>query len=161
AVFLLPQHGVFARQVTPLLTALMKDKDPQVSATAARSLAQINGDPQKAAPAFHEMLKPSNPVARRRAAAEAVLIYLTLKTQYINASDRRVGRADMITVAQNIVPVVGQGLRDADVSVRRLAALALRRAAEGLRVIIPTPTPDSRPPTADAVDEEWERIKPY
>src|SRR5262249_22550127 len=58
AVFLLPQHGVFARQVTPLLTALMKDKDPQVSATAARSLAQINGDPQKAAPAFHEMLKP-------------------------------------------------------------------------------------------------------
>src|SRR5262249_604544 len=116
AVFLLPQHGVFARQVTPLLTALMKDKDPQVSATAARSLAQINGDPQKAAPAFHEMLKPSNPVARRRAAAEAVLIYLTLKTQYINASDRRVGRADMITVAQNIVPVVGQGLRDADVS---------------------------------------------
>jgi HEAT repeat protein len=128
------------RTFAPDLVVLSRDRDLQVRTAAARSLGKINADPNLAAPVWQKLLKSKN-LALRRAAADGVAnefsLVIPLAKGGQKAGDIRTSPADLRALGQKVVPLLGVGLKDSDVRVRRRTASATQEAAVLLAGLVP------------------------
>jgi HEAT repeat protein len=125
----------------PDIAAMLKSgNDTQVRATAARALGAIFPDPNVAVPALEGLLTNGD-VQERRAAAASLANIVRVATQ-LTASGSSATRVqatvrDVISAGKLVAPAAAKGLKDADVSVRQLAAEALELACSALAAQVP------------------------
>jgi HEAT repeat protein len=133
------QRG-FARSLTPYLIRLMKDRNPDVRAAAARALGQVFPDPAVAGPALKAMLQ-SDGVEQRRAAA-AGLVSMVQKVSDLENTGRgqtgiQAGRKDVLDADTAVMEAAGPGLADRDTETRALAVDAVLKALQSFRGQVP------------------------
>jgi HEAT repeat protein len=113
-----------------VLADLAKHSDGQVRQSAARALARIDPEPSAATAALALLLRDNDVVSRRLAAA-ALDELLTTKLQVTEAnevSDRRHPLAALVYFWRVVLPLVAEGLSDADPQVRQRCAGTLHSA---------------------------------
>ncbi len=161
------------------LARLVDAPNPLVRNAAARALGRFPNSPKIAAEALQQLLKPTNPVATRRAAADGLLsLVQTVSSNLpVRSSEpgvsvqetRRVGSVFTLdavaALLRQAVKAASTGLEDPSVEVRRLCASALKQSAETLayeiKILVPVSASEiSLPPTERATSpNEKERIE--
>jgi HEAT repeat protein len=128
------RHGI-ARGLGPDLAELTQRGEPGIREAAARTLGQIDPEPEIAVAAFRSMLSAEN-FSQRLAAADGLVCWVRTTAQL--AVDNRtpdgvaVSRADFVTVSQAVVPLAAHGLRAGQPEIRRRCIQAIGYAAMAL-----------------------------
>jgi HEAT repeat protein len=160
------------RVLAPDLAKLInRSKDPTVRAAAAIALGKINPDimpsePGKPVEIVSELgnLLARGTVTERRAAAAALLNLVQGPAQQLKEKTATFGseawEGQAVANAKVIVPVIGPGLRDADVEVRRQAVQTLEEAALAFRARV-VDDKEEFPKDRELTKEEKEALDAY
>jgi HEAT repeat protein len=148
------------------LDRLARDPSPEVRIAAARSLGNIEGDPDQTAPAFQRLLQAPEAAVRRAAAAamvNALEILIQLNNQRLGLGTpteelpedateadkkRAIARVEPLRSIIKFVPVATEGLEDRDTAVRRSCVDACRKGSATLDSLVTLPllSPDNGMP---------------
>jgi HEAT repeat protein len=155
----------YLRPFTSDLTELIRNSPPKVEAAAARTLGLIEPDVSVAVPALAVLLQSTDPNLRC-AAAEGLYEVLQASARMASPNGSAaavVGKNATVQAACTILPVVGRGLADWHVEVRRRCVATVGAAAAILGKIIPEPIPSIENDGADSashIHTEREMVRP-
>ncbi len=157
--------STIASRFTPDLAEQMKDRDPAISAAAARVMGEILPDPKIAVPALADLEKTGGAV-QRRAAAEGLASLIRNGTNLLRGrspSGVEVTREGMAQLGRLVVPAAGHGVAAADAEVRRLSLDTLRATAStSSDMVIDPRDPTVLPPLGNKLSrEEQDQIAVY
>jgi HEAT repeat protein len=127
-------HGI-ARGFGPDLAELAQHGDAAVREVAARTLGQIDPEPDIAVAAFRCLLSAEDP-SQRLAAADGIVCWMRTMAQLATSNRTpesiEVTRADLATVGRAVVPLAARGLRAEQPEIRRRSVQAIGYAATTL-----------------------------
>jgi len=153
--------------LAPDLAALLKDKNPVVVESAAKALGKVNPEPKVAGPALQNVLETGTTGEKRAAAEALVSLIQTLgqPSKSRGSQEAEPARDDPLALAlcQAVAPIAGQGLKDADRTVRRQCALAIQKVGATLVESMGKPDQASSfpPPGRELSAEDKTRIEDY
>ena len=141
------KHGA-TRAFTPDLVDLICHGDGLVKQAAARTLGQVNPDPDVAVPALKTLFR-SQQIEDRVAASEALASMIRIVSQLANrnqnGSSSEASLTDVVKVGRSAVELAGRGLGDPQSDVRRRCAYVVGQAADALRKqVMPGQLPEEK-----------------
>lgn len=148
----------YAREFGPDLARLVNEGPPMLRAAAARTLGQINPDPEPAAKTLGGRFAATATLDERRAAAEGLVgmihgISLLAKGRSTTGVEATSG--EVILTGTAAVTAAGKGLNDPDADVRRNCLEAMKTAGTALADLIVEPrSPQEFPPEGRKLSEE-------
>lgn len=145
----------------PLLEELIEKGKPPVREAAALALGKINPQPKPAVMALGALLQKGT-VREREAAARAMGDLVRVINQLTGTGSAvRATSAEVVEVADAILPVVSRGLADPSTDVRRWSAEAIVQVATALdNQVLPPPEAKDKPLERRQVAEERETLRP-